>query len=168
MRVFILAILGAMCFLGFTAFQEARAGNFCNFCIVGPAGPQGEQGEQGEQGPVGPIGLTGAAGISETDIDNYLDENHYWTDDDISEMFAASSAMAGIDFTNTTNALQLGIGFGGFGGEVTTAIGAGLLYDSDAVGDILFSYKTTVEEIGPSGDEHRAWAASAVWKVKIW
>jgi autotransporter adhesin len=87
---------------------------------------------------------------------------------DFDQMFAAGFAMSGIDFTNTTNALQLGIGVGGWGGEVQTAIGAGLLLDSDSVGDILVSFKTTVEEVEVGDDKHRPWVAAAVWKVKLW
>lgn len=130
----------------FLVSNNAPADTYCAFCIV-------YEGEDGADG------LDGVDYLNE----NFLDQN------DFDEMFAAGFALSGIDFTNTTNALQLGVGVGGFGNEIQTAVGVALLVDSDKMGDVLFSFKTLVEEVGlDDGNEHRPWSASAVWKVKIW
>ena len=169
--VAVITVVGMVFLLAFSG--NAKADVYCAVCIVGeqgekgdrgPRGPRGYTGATGETGPQGEAGLAGADGRDGKDA---LNDDDYWTDDDLGEMFAASMAISGIDFTNTTEALQLGVGCGGWDDDVECAIGVGYLADIDATGDILFSFKTTVEEVGPSGDEHRAWVGAAVWKVKI-
>ena len=166
------SVLAVVITFGLIVPAIAWADVYCAVCIVnggekgdrGPRGPRGYTGATGETGPQGEAGLAGADGRDGKDA---LNDDDYWTDDDLGEMFAASMAISGIDFTNTTEALQIGVGVGGWGDDVEAAIGVGYLADIDATGDILFSFKTTVEEVGPSGDEHRAWVGAAVWKVRI-
>lgn len=137
----------------------------------GEQGPPGIQGEQGEQGPkgdsgdsglAGTNGLDGAAGVSLTEHRDYLDERGYWTDDEVSEIFAAATAMSGLDFDSTTTKTQIGIAIGGYAGEENMAIGVGKVWDSQRMGDVLFSFKTTIDESGR--DDARPWVGSAVWK----
>jgi hypothetical protein len=152
----------------------------------GEQGPQGEQGEQGEQGPAGPKGmkgnqgdsgnpgtagmdgiagaagtngLDGSAGIQGSPGKDYLDSNSM-SDDDISELFAGATAMAGLDFDSTTTKTQVGIAVGFYDGEDSMAIGIGKVWDSDQMGDILFSVKTTVDEL----NGHRPVVGAAIWK----
>jgi Collagen triple helix repeat (20 copies) len=143
----------------------------------GPPGPQGEQGPKGDKGDKGDTGgaglagvdglngtdgLDGAAGVSLTEHRDYLDDQGYWTDDEIAEVFAAATAMSGLDFDSTTTKTQIGIAIGGYDGEENMAIGVGKVWDSQRMGDVLFSFKTTIEESGRGNA--RPWVGSAVWK----
>lgn len=121
------------------------------------AGPYYEH--EPEPGPPGPQGI---AGLDGSDGKDYLDGTN-WSDDEITEMFAAATAMSGLDFDSTTNKTQFGIAIGGYDGEENLAIGIAQVWDSDTVGDTLFSLKTTVKESGHN--DKRPWVASAVWKV---
>ena len=158
-------------------FTSEADGGHCKYLCQGEQGEQGQPGPPGEQGPkgdMGGIGLTGAAGangvdglngsagVSLTEHRNYLDDQGYWTDDEISEMFAAATAMSGLDFDSTTTKTQIGIAIGGYDGEENMAIGVGKVWDSQRMGDILFSFKTTIEESGRGNA--RPWVGSAVWK----
>ncbi|MHA1806205.1 MAG: collagen-like triple helix repeat-containing protein [Candidatus Thorarchaeota archaeon] len=132
---------------------------------TGPQGIQGVAGQDGQDGVAGVAGvngLDGAAGLNLTEQKNYLDSQGYWTDSEISETFAAATAMSGLDFDSTTTKLQLGIAVGGYDGEENMAIGIGKVWDSNDMGDILFSFKTTVQESGRN--DARPWVGSAVWK----
>ncbi len=131
----------------------------------GPPGIDGVDGVDGVDGINGINGLAGANGLNLTETRNYLDEQGYWTDSETSEMFAASSAMSGLDFDSTTNKLQLGLALGGYGSDTDMAVGIAKNWDSDKTGDVLFSFKTTVRESGH--DDKRPWAAAAVWKLNI-
>ena len=140
----------------------------------GPPGPQGEpgidgidgiDGVDGINGIDGLAGIAGTNGLNLTEVNNYLDEQGYWTNSEISEMFAASSAMSGLDFDSTTNKLQLGLSIGGYGSDTDMAVGIAKSWDSDKTGDVLFSFKTNVLQSGK--DSERPWTASAVWKVQI-
>jgi len=122
----------------------------------GEPGPQGEQGIQGEQGVAGVDGIDGAAGIDGVD---YMNSNSL-SDDDVSELFAGATAMAGLDFDSTTYKTQIGIAAGFYDGENSLAIGIGKVWDSDRVGDVLFSLKTTVDEL----NGHRPVVGAAIWK----
>ena len=122
----------------------------------GEPGPQGEQGIQGEQGVAGVDGIDGAAGIDGVD---YMNSNDL-SDDDVSELFAGATAMAGLDFDSTTYKTQVGIAAGFYDGENSLAIGIGKVWDSDRVGDVLFSLKTTVDEL----NGHRPVVGAAIWK----
>jgi len=122
----------------------------------GEPGPQGEQGIQGEQGVAGVDGIDGAAGIDGVD---YMNSNDL-SDDDVSELFAGATAMAGLDFDSTTYKTQIGIAAGFYDGENSLAIGIGKVWDSDRVGDVLFSLKTTVDEL----NGHRPVVGAAIWK----
>ena len=129
-------------------FKPAKASDKCSwgYCQPGPPGPQGPPGMDGK---------------------DYLHDDSAWSDHDLDNMFAASTAMAGIDFDSTTSKLQLGTAFGGYGGEIQGAIGIGKVLDNKKFGDILVSFKTTFDEVGRSGDEKRPWVASATWKIKL-
>lgn len=131
----------------------------------GTAGTDGINGIDGQDGQDGQDGIPGIQGIAGLDGTNWLDENHYWSDDELDEAFAAATAMAGIDFDNTTEKLQLGLAIGSYGGEEQVAIGVGKVFNSDQMGDILFSFKTTIQEYGR--DDNRPWVGSAVWKVNL-
>ena len=122
----------------------------------GEQGPQGEQGIQGEQGVAGVDGIDGAAGIDGVD---YMNSNEL-SDDDVSELFAGATAMAGLDFDSTTYKTQVGVAAGFYDGENSLAIGIGKVWDSDRVGDVLFSLKTTVDEL----NGHRPVVGAAIWK----
>ena len=109
----------------------------------GPAGPQGEQGPKGDKGDPGESsvgvngtngsngidgingtnGIDGSAGLNGKDGKDLYDSNT-WSDDDISEMFAASAAMAGLDFDSTTTKTQLGVAVGFYDGEDSMKFGA--------------------------------------------
>jgi hypothetical protein len=146
-------------------------GGHCKFLCQGEQGEQGEQGPKGDKGDTGmagadgvdgAAGVAGAAGLNLTETKNYLDDEGYWTNDEISEVFAASTAMSGLDFDSTTTKLQIGLAIGGYDGEENMAIGVGKVWDSDRMGDVLFSFKTTVQEAGQGNA--RPWVGSAVWK----
>ena len=94
-----------------------------------------------------------------------MDDVGYWTDKEITEVFAASTAMSGLDFDSTTNKLQLGLAIGGYGSEENLAVGIGKVWDSDRIGDVLFSFKTTVDTSGRNNE--RPWVGSAGWKVTL-
>jgi len=126
-------------------FADCDDGNEHHYCDDLIPGIQGEQGEQGEQGIAG------------------IDSG--WTDSEITEMFAASSAMSGLDFDSTTNKLQLGLALGGYGSQTDLAVGVAKNWDSDKTGDVLFSFKTTLQESGDDGK--RPWVVGAVWKVNL-
>lgn len=179
MKMLIIAVALAL----FAPGVWADCGHGNHKCEGGATGPQGEQGEQGpkgdkgDKGDPGAVGLTGVAGLNGTDgrdgLDgsaglslteqkNYLDSQGYWTDDEISEVFAAATAMSGLDFDSTTTKTQIGIAVGGYDSEQNMAVGIGKVWDSDRMGDILFSFKTVVQESG-RGDA-RPWVGSAVWK----
>lgn len=117
-----------------------------------------------EQGPPGADGVDGIDGTNGLDGKDWLNGDN-WSDDDLNEVFAATTAMAGIDFDSTTSKLQLGVAIGGYGGEEQAALGIGKVLDNKKFGDILISFKTTINESGR--DDDRPWVASAVWKVKI-
>ena len=170
-----LKILGGLVLIAilFGIFAPAKADVYCAVCIVGeqgekgdrgPRGPRGYTGATGETGPQGETGLAGADGRDGKDA---LNDDDYWTDDELDEMFAASTAMAGIDFDNTTDKLQLGVALGGYGSEQQGAIGIGKVWNNDNVGDVLFSFKTTLNEVGRDSDEKRPWVAAATWKVRF-
>ena len=114
-------------------------------------------GEPGPQGPQGEPGLDGK---------DYLSEGI--SDEDVREVFAGAMAIAGIDFTNTTDKTQFGLSAAGFGSANNIGIGIGQVWDSDDIGDILFSFKTLVDEVELDGQSERPWVASAVWKVQLW
>jgi len=111
--------------------------------------------------------VDGLAGADGRDGKDALNDEDYWTDDELDEMFAATTAMAGLDFTNTTNKLQLGAALGGYGSESQGAVGIAKVLDNDSFGDILLSFKTTLKEVGRDGNEKRPWVAAATWKVKL-
>lgn len=167
MKYFMLLVLLA---IANPVFADCGHGN--NPCEVpGPKGDKGDKGDTGDTGLAGAAGLAGtngvngldgAAGVGLTEHRNYLDSQGYWTDEEISEVFAASFAMSGLDFDSTTTKLQLGIAVGGYDGEENMAIGIAKVWDSQNVGDVLFSFKTTVQESGASNA--RPWVGSAVWK----
>jgi len=121
--------------------------------------------EQGPPGADGIDGIDGEAGLNGTDGKDYLHDDNAWSDDDLDQMFAASTAMAGIDFYPGTDKLQLGVAIGSYGGEQQGAVGIGKMLNNDSFGDILVSFKTTIDEVGRDND--RAWVASATWKVRI-
>jgi len=148
-------------------FSPAKADVYCAFCIVNGGGEDGADGADGTNGTNGVDGEDGLAGINGTDGKDYLHDDDSWSNDDLDQMFAASTAMAGIDFDSTTSKLQLGVALGGFNGENQGAVGIGKVWNNDTVGDVLFSFKTTIDEVGRSSDEARPWVASAVWKVRI-
>lgn len=89
------------------------------------------------------------------------------SDEDIREVFAAGAAIAGLDFDSTTNKTQFGVSIAGFGDANNVGIGIGQVWDSDDMGDVLFSFKTVVDEVELDGDSHRPWVGSAVWKVDL-
>ena len=168
--VALITVVGMVFLLAFSG--NAKADVYCAVCIVnggekgdrGPRGPRGYTGATGETGPQGETGLAGADGRDGKDA---LNDDDYWTDDELDEMFAASTAMAGIDFDNTTDKLQLGVALGGYGSEQQGAIGIGKVWNNDNVGDVLFSFKTTLNEVGRDSDEKRPWVAAATWKVRF-
>ena len=169
--VALITVVGMVFLLAFSG--NAKADVYCAVCIVGeqgekgdrgPRGPRGYTGATGETGPQGEAGLAGADGRDGKDA---LNDDDYWTDDELDEMFAATTAMAGLDFTNTTNKLQLGAALGGYGSESQGAVGIGKVLDNDSFGDILLSFKTTLKEVGRDGNEKRPWVAAATWKVKL-
>ena len=131
----------------------------------GPTGPEGPVGPPGPEGPPGNDGITTIENFNLTETKNYLETKGYWTDSEVSEMFAASSALAGLDFDSTTNKLQLGLSVGGYGSQTDMAVGIAKSWDSDKTGDVLFSFKANVQEVGH--DNKRPWTASAVWKLNL-
>jgi len=139
MKTFIFMLLVA---IANPVFADCDDGNEHHYCDDLIPGIQGEQGEQGVAGT-----------------------NGGWTDSEITEMFAASSALSGLDFDSTTNKLQLGLALGGYGSQSDLAFGIAKSWDSDKTGDVLFSFKTTLQESGKDGE--RPWTVSAVWKVDI-
>jgi len=165
--------------------SEADCGHGNNPCvepIPGPQGPQGEQGIQGEQGPkgdkgdtgmkgmtgsvgadgrsvAGPKGDPGVAGVDGIDGKDYLNSDTL-SDDEISELFAGATAMAGLDFDSTTTKTQVGLAVGYYDGEDSLAIGIARVWDSERMGDVLFSIKTTVDEL----NGHRPIVGAAIWK----
>lgn len=171
---YIIALGLFLVFVGFSGDVQADCGHGNNPCEVPIPGPQGEQGPKGDKGDPGEPGIQGSAGtagiaglngvdgLSLTEHKNYLDDQGYWTDQEISELFAASTAMSGLDFDSTTTKMQIGIAIGGYDGEENMAVGIGKVWDSDKMGDILFSFKTTVQESG--ANNARPWVGSAVWK----
>ena len=154
-------------------FTPAKADVYCAVCIVGEKGEKGDRGARGPRGykgatgETGPQGEAGLAGADGRDGKDALNDEDYWTDDELDEMFAASTAMAGIDFDSTTDKLQLGVALGGYGSEQQGAIGIGKVWNNDNVGDVLFSFKTTLKEVGRDSDEKRPWVAAATWKVRL-
>lgn len=165
--VAVITVVGMIFLLAFSG--NAKADVYCVVCIVdgekgdkGDRGPRGPRGYKGETGSQGETGLAGADGRDGKDA---LNDDDYWTDDELDEMFAASIAMAGIDFDSTTSKLQLGAALGGYGSEHQGAVGIGKVWDNDTFGDILMSFKTTINETGHNS--HRPWVASATWKVRI-
>jgi len=126
---------------------------------------EAEQGPPGADGIDGVDGIDGEAGLNGVDGKDFLHDDDAWSDDDLDQMFAASTAMAGIDFDSTTSKLQLGVAIGGYGGEQQGAVGIGKVLNNDKFGDVLVSFKTTIEETGR--DDDRPWVASATWKVRI-
>jgi hypothetical protein len=110
------------------------------------------------------MGLAGADGRDGKDA---LNDEDYWTDDELDQMFAASTAIAGIDFDSTTSKLQLGAALGGYGSEHQGAIGIAKVWDNDTMGDVLLSFKTTLQEVGRNDNEKRPWVAAATWKIKL-
>ena len=152
-----------------TFTSEADCGHGNNPCEVpGPPGIDGQDGEQGpkgDKGDTGMKGMTGAAGIDGVDgiagVDgkDYMDADTL-SDDEISELFAGATAMAGLDFDSTTTKTQVGLAVGYYDGEDSLAIGIGKVWDSERVGDVLFSLKTTVDEL----NGHRPIVGAAIWK----
>jgi len=82
------------------------------------------------------------------------------TENYLMDAFAASSAMAGLDFTNTTTKLQIGAAIGGFGDVKKLGVGVGKVLDSDVVGDLMWSFKVTERVNG-----HTPWVTGIIWKV---
>ena len=145
--------------LPFTSGADCGHGN--NPCEVpGPPGPQGEPGEsiKGDKGDTGAPGVDGI-GVAGADGKDYMDSNTL-SDDDISELFAGATAMAGLDFDSTTTKTQVGLAVGFYDGEDSLAIGVGKVWDSERMGDVLFSLKTTVDEL----NGHRPVVGAAIWK----
>ena len=166
------AILAAVLTFGLIVPAIAWADVYCVVCIVnggekGDKGDRGPRGYKGATGEAGVDGVDGLAGADGRDGKDALNDEDYWTDDELDEMFAASTAMAGIDFDNTTDKLQLGVALGGYGSEQQGAIGIGKVWNNDNVGDVLFSFKTTLNEVGRDSDEKRPWVAAATWKVRF-
>ena len=166
------AILAAVLTFGLIVPAIAWADVYCVVCIVnggekGDKGDRGPRGYKGATGEAGVDGVDGLAGADGRDGKDALNDEDYWTDDELDEMFAASTAMAGIDFDNTTDKLQLGVALGGYGSEQQGAIGIGKVWNNDNVGDVLFSFKTTLKEVGRDSDEKRPWVAAATWKVRL-
>jgi len=161
-----LTILALLIFLSFYILPAAANGGH-----EGPPGPPGPAGPEGPVGPTGPEGPPGNNGITTvehfnlTEIENYNKTKGYWTNSEISEMYAATSALSGLDFDSTTNKLQLGISAGGYGSQTDLAVGIAKSWDSDKTGDVLFSFKTNLQESGH--DDKRPWTASAVWKLNL-
>ena len=162
LKVLLVLVLIAVLVGIFTPAQAA-----CWHCgsEQGPPGADGSDGQDGADGVDGIDGEAGLNGVDGKDGKNAFDDSDYWSDDDLDEMFAASTAMAGIDFDSTTSKLQLGVAVGGYGGEQQGAVGIGKVLNNDKFGDVLVSFKTTIEETGR--DDERPWVASATWKVRI-
>lgn len=163
MRIFILSIMCALMYIASTAYQQAVAGGYngkhCFKCTINN---YYESDVPGPQGPQGEPGIAGADGL---DGKNYLGDDI--SDDDIQEVFAGATAMAGIDFDSTTKKLQLGISLSGFGSANNVGIGVGQVLEFGQKQDLLFSFKTLVDEVEIDGDSERPWVAAAVWKVNL-
>jgi len=162
--VAVITVVGMIFLLAFSG--KVKADVYCVYCVVngGEQGPRGPRGYTGKAGPQGEAGLAGADGRDGKDA---LNDSDYWTDDELDEMFAATTAMAGIDFDSTTSKLQLGAALGGYGSESQGAVGIAKVWDNNTMGDVLFSLKTTLKEVGRDGDEKRPWVAAATWKIKL-
>lgn len=125
----------------------------------GEQGPQGDKGDTGMKGMTGAAGAVGAAGVAGVDGKDYMNSDTL-SDDEISELFAGATAMAGLDFDSTTTKTQVGLAVGYYDGEDSLAIGIGKVWDSEKMGDVLFSLKTTVDEL----NGHRPVVGAAIWK----
>lgn len=158
MRIFILAVGGAIAFLAVTALQQVYASGYNNHkhCFKCTINNYYESDIPGPQGPQGEPGLDGT---------NYLGDDI--SSSDIREVFAGATAMSGIDFDSTTKKLQLGISLSGFGSANNVGVGIGQVIEFGDSQDLLFSFKTLVDEVEIDNKSRRPWVASAIWKVNL-
>ncbi len=109
-------------------------------------------------GTAGTNGIDGVDGIN--GLDGVDGSSFGVSDSDFAKGLSLSFAMAGMDFTNTTTKLQLGISGSWYDGENSLAFGVAQTVDSTTFGDVMFSFK-----VG-SANDHRAGVLSAIWKVQ--
>ncbi len=84
------------------------------------------------------------------------EEENFITESDLYSGMASLAAFSAIDFSNTTDKLQVGVGIGGYQGRERLALGFGKMLGDNA----LFTFK------GSRIKDHTMYAGSLIFKLK--